>query len=94
MCVFDKDVVEFIDTSASDGFIFFSHGTFVSSKDLTGPFQDLIFNTMANFTDIQFTIKWHGDISNKLPKNIKTVTWTSQQDLFGSITIQMVISNF
>jgi len=78
--------VEFIDTSGSDGFIFFSYGTFASSKDLIKPFQDLIFNAMGNLTNLQFIVKWHEDISHKLPKNIKTVTWISQQDLFGLTT--------
>jgi len=33
-----------------------------------------------------FFVKWHEGISQKLPKNIKTVTWISLQDLFGLTT--------
>jgi hypothetical protein len=82
--VFLQNLTDFVD-SGTDGFIYFSFGTFANISSITRSLKDTFFGAMGSFTNIRFIVKWHEDMSVGLPENIKFVTWAAQQDILGNL---------
>ncbi|KAF5302524.1 hypothetical protein FQR65_LT00896 [Abscondita terminalis] len=76
---------------ATNGFIYFSLGSNVKSKDLTEGTLEII---MQTFQELPYTILWKfesDDVPNK-PKNVITRKWMPQQDILKHPNIKLFIT--
>ncbi|KAB0792446.1 hypothetical protein PPYR_14405 [Photinus pyralis] len=77
--------------SATDGFIYFSLGTNVKSKDIP---SDLRANILETFAELPYTVLWKFEaetLPNK-PKNVHIAKWLPQQDVLGHRNIKLFIT--
>ncbi|KAF5301858.1 hypothetical protein FQR65_LT08690 [Abscondita terminalis] len=77
--------------AAKHGFIYFSLGSNVKSKDLSKETRDVILET---FSEIPYTVLWKfesDELPNK-PKNVITSKWFPQQDVFKHPNIKLFIT--
>ncbi|KAK4872335.1 hypothetical protein RN001_014364 [Aquatica leii] len=77
--------------SASDGFIYFSLGTNVKSKDTS---DNLCQSILEAFAELPYTVLWKYDsdnFSNK-PKNVYILKWVPQTDVLRHPNIKLFIT--
>ncbi|KAF5301857.1 hypothetical protein FQR65_LT08689 [Abscondita terminalis] len=77
--------------AAKHGFIYFSLGSNVKSKDLSKETRDVILET---FSEIPYTVLWKfelDELPNK-PKNVIISKWFPQQDVFKHPNIKLFIT--
>ncbi|KAJ8959695.1 hypothetical protein NQ318_021887 [Aromia moschata] len=80
-----QDLQDFLD-AATDGFIYFSLGSNVKSKELAGPTFTAIFETLK---EIPFKVLWKFENDN-LPgksENIKIIKWAPQEKVLCTLGI-------
>ncbi|KAJ8948058.1 hypothetical protein NQ314_008484 [Rhamnusium bicolor] len=76
-----KDLAEFLD-SAKDGFIYFSLGSNVKSKDLK---KDSLKAIIESLAEVPYKVLWkfEADTLPGKPDNVKLVKWAPQQNVLG-----------
>ncbi|KAF5269282.1 hypothetical protein FQR65_LT02583 [Abscondita terminalis] len=85
-----KDMKDILD-KATDGFIYFSLGSIIKSKDLPTEKQKIILET---FAELPFLVLWKfelEDLSNK-PKNVITFQWLPQERVLKHSNIKLFIT--
>ncbi|KAF5287360.1 hypothetical protein FQA39_LY15963 [Lamprigera yunnana] len=85
-----KELQKILD-SAKDGFIYFSLGSNVKSKDLTSETRNVILET---FSELPYTILWKFELENlpNKPNNVITSKWFPQQDVLRHPNIKLFIT--
>ncbi|KAF5269280.1 hypothetical protein FQR65_LT02581 [Abscondita terminalis] len=85
-----KDLREKLD-KATNGFIYFSLGSNVKSKDLSAEKQQLILET---FAELPFLVLWKFELDNlpNKPKNVITYKWLSQESVLKHPNIKLFIT--
>ncbi|KAK4872740.1 hypothetical protein RN001_014769 [Aquatica leii] len=77
--------------AAKNGFIYFSLGSNVKSKDLS---EETLSTLIETFSELPYTVLWkfeEDDLPNK-PKNLITSKWFPQQDIFKHPNIKLFIT--
>ncbi|KAF5287357.1 hypothetical protein FQA39_LY15960 [Lamprigera yunnana] len=85
-----KDLKDTLD-SAKEGFIYFSLGSNVKSKDLSEQTRNVILET---FRELPYTVLWKfelDDLPNK-PKNVITSKWLSQARVLSHPNVKLFIT--
>jgi len=68
---------------SSQGFIYISLGSGVNPSNMPIEFQDVFFNTIKRFPNIQFVWKWSGSNRSDSIPNLHVGEWFPQQDILG-----------
>ncbi|CAG7824800.1 unnamed protein product [Allacma fusca] len=76
-----KDLEEFL-SGAKDGFIYFSMGSMVQSKDFSEQVKKQFIEV---FSKLKQRVLWKFEAQfDNLPSNIKVSKWLPQQDILGN----------
>lgn len=76
-----EDLRKFIEDPESDGFIYFSWGSFASVKDLPVEMRETILKAIQAFPNLRFIWKWNDEIPENIPNNLYLSQWFPQNDL-------------
>uniref|UniRef100_A0A1Y1M4S3 UDP-glucuronosyltransferase n=1 Tax=Photinus pyralis TaxID=7054 RepID=A0A1Y1M4S3_PHOPY len=87
----EKNVREFLD-GASQGFVYFSLGSNVKSKDIPARSMDVI---LATFRRLPYKVLWKYELSDlpNLPTNVFISQWVSQMEVLGHRNIKTFITH-
>ncbi|KAK4872660.1 hypothetical protein RN001_014689 [Aquatica leii] len=85
-----KDLERVLD-AAKNGFIYFSLGSNVKSKDLSEDTRSII---METFAELPYTVLWkfENDTLRNKPSNVITSKWFPQQDVFKHPNLKLFIT--
>ncbi|KAF2878851.1 hypothetical protein ILUMI_27315 [Ignelater luminosus] len=85
-----KDLKKYLD-EAAEGFIYFSLGTNVKSKDLSENVRNVI---LQAFSELPYKILWKFELDHLpgKPENVKISKWLPQQDIFKHPNIKLFIT--
>ncbi|XP_074031302.1 UDP-glucosyltransferase 2 [Leptinotarsa decemlineata] len=85
-----KDLQEFLDSS-ENGFIYFSLGSIIKSKELS---NNTLLNIMKAFEQIPFKVVWkfESSLSLNVIETVKLVKWAPQQDILRHPNIKAFIT--
>ncbi|KAJ8974386.1 hypothetical protein NQ317_006165 [Molorchus minor] len=85
-----KELKQFLD-SAKDGFIYFSLGSNVKSKDLSEPSLKAI---MGALSELPYKVLWkfEADSLPGKPKNVKLIKWAPQQQILSHANIKLFVT--
>lgn len=84
MFYFLQELKEYLD-SAEEGFVYFSLGGNVKSKDLN---NQTMSNILEAFREIPYKVLWKFEANNLpgKPDNVKLIRWAPQQDVLRKFT--------
>nr|QIK00362.1 UDP-glycosyltransferase [Xylotrechus quadripes] len=85
-----KDLQEFLD-GAKEGFIYFSLGSNVKSKDLS---KETLNSVISTLRELPYKVLWkfEADTLPGKPENVKLVKWTPQQAVLAHRNIKLFIT--
>ncbi|KAJ8974385.1 hypothetical protein NQ317_006164 [Molorchus minor] len=85
-----KELKQFLD-SAKDGFIYFSLGSNVKSKELSEPSLKAI---MGALSELPYKVLWkfEADSLPGKPKNVKLIKWAPQQQILSHANIKLFVT--
>lgn len=86
-----KDLNEFLSGSGKDGFIFFSMGSIVQTKDLPEEYRKMFLQAFSKLKQ-RVLWKWDSEMTD-LPQNVRLGSWLPQQDVLGHPNIKMFITH-
>jgi len=78
-----EDINNFLMNGTSDGFVYFSLGSFVITSTLPEHIKQVFLDTIRSFPNLKFLWKWNGDIPENIPENLFVGTWFPQADVLG-----------
>jgi len=87
----DQDLEDFI-SGATDGVIFFSLGSVVTSSSLSEPTRMKFANVFSRLKQ-RVLWKWDNETMPDLPGNVKLGKWLPQQDILGHKNVKLFMSH-